>query len=143
MMCKTDSTLLLCRRWFVILVVASGLTGCGSSEFASVSGKVVFPDKTPLKGGSVVFNPVDGGTHAAQGVIDASGSFQLGTNQAHDGVKPGKYNAAIEPEDRKDAQAVDSRFENPATSRLSFTVVPGANDFTIVVDGPKSKKKGT
>ena len=108
---------------------------------ATVTGKVVFPDKTPLSKGNVVFNPADDNKLAAQAVIQDDGSFRLGTRTASDGARPGKYQVSIEPyEDKTTGRPIDVRFENPKTSGLEYTVVAGPNDFTITVQKPKKKK---
>ena len=132
----------LAQRWLGlgILCLALASPGCGGG-LASVSGKVVFPDKTPVTVGNVVFSPADSGKHAAQGMIQSDGTFRLGTNRAGDGAHPGKYRVAIEPPDDKAGILFDRRFENANKSGLEFTVNNGSNDFTIVVEKPKTIKK--
>ena len=132
------------RLWTSSLLIGATLTcfvvGCGGSGFATVTGKVVFPDKTPLSKGNVVFSPADSGTMSAQGVIQEDGSFRLGTRTASDGAPPGKYRVAIEPYEDKAGPVIDRRFEDPKLSGLEYTVVAGSNDFTITVDRPKKKR---
>jgi hypothetical protein len=127
------------RRWYVCLSVCLFLSplGCGP-KLASVKGQVVFPDKSPLTSGLVVFEPADGNPYAGQGQIQSNGKFTLGTTRPGEGAHPGKYKVAIEAYD--DAQPFDPRFSNIKTSGLEFTVTPGANDFTITVEAAKRKK---
>ena len=127
--------------WLCLLVAITLISGCGRSNRATVTGKVVFPDGSPLTSGHVVFSPADENLRAAaQGTIDGEGKFRLGTQSGGDGVAPGKYLVAIEPDDRA-GRAFDPRFESTKTSRLEFTVVPGSNDFTITLEKPAKKKK--
>lgn len=48
----------------------------------------------PVEGATVLFVPADGG-HAATGITDASGKFQLRTFEPNDGAVPGQYSVAI------------------------------------------------
>jgi len=128
------------NRMYVCLGVGLLLSplGCGS-KLAPVTGQVVFPDKTPLTSGVVIFDPADGNPYAAQGQIQRDGKFKLGTTRPGEGAHPGKYKVSIESYD--DTQLFDARFGNAKTSGLEFTVVPGSNDFTITLEKPKKKPK--
>src|SRR5262245_46464609 len=98
------------------------LAGCGA-RLASVTGPLVFPATTPCTGGTVVFSPADGNVLAAQGRIQADGTFRLGTTRPGEGVLPGKYRVNIEPDDESAGKL--------AISERELTVVAGSNDFTI------------
>ena len=115
--------------------------GCGS-KLASVTGQVVFPDKTPLTSGTVVFNPVDENPYGAQGQIQPDGTFRLGAARPGEGAYPGKYQVHVEPYEDAAGKMVDPRFENARTSGLEYTVVPGSNDFTITIQKANKKKRG-
>jgi hypothetical protein len=120
------------RHVLVCLTLALALAGCGSALPSSVTGQVVFPDKAPVTGGLVVFEPADTQPFAAQGVIQRDGRFRLGTSRPGEGAHPGKYKVWIEQYD--DVEPIDPRFSDANTSGLEFTVGPGANDFTITVE---------
>jgi hypothetical protein len=64
--------------------------GCGGN--AKVTGKVTFPDGTPLTTGSVVF---ESDKLSASGKIQEDGSFRLGTDRENDGVPKGSYRVRI------------------------------------------------
>lgn len=124
------------------LALVLSLVGCGGPKLASVAGKVVFPDNTPLTSGTVVFNPIDENPYAAQGQIQPDGTFRLGTTRPGEGAYPGKYQVSIEPYDDVAGKMVDPRFENVKTSGLEYTVLPGSNDFTITIEKSNKKKRG-
>ena len=75
-------------------MAALALLGCGNGESAldtvPVSG-VVTLDGTPVEGANVVFAPTSGSGTAASGVTDASGRYQLTTQDPNDGALAGSY----------------------------------------------------
>lgn len=144
-------------RQFSSFLIASlvacslGLTGCGS-KYHPVTGEIVFPDGTPVKGlagGQIVFNKVGsgGGEAAAAGTsasspIDADGKFTLGTEAVADGAPAGDYNAVISPPqptgDEQIPKVIDVKYTRPGGLAETFTVKAGTkNHFKVKVDPAK------
>ena len=73
----------------MILIVLMAV-GCGRN--AKVTGKVTFPDGSPLTVGKVVFETE---SFVATGPLLPDGSYTLGSIKAKDGVPPGTYRVAI------------------------------------------------
>jgi hypothetical protein len=134
-------------RWLGILgigLILLGTTGCGGKKLYPAQGRVVFDDdNSPLAGGWVTFDPIDGDAKSGTwGDIQADGTFQLGTYRAGDGAMEGRYRAVIKPplgesrsEKNPESQLLDPRFENFATSPLEYTVSsnPNENHFILKV----------
>jgi hypothetical protein len=117
------------------------IAGCGRSDLHRVSGRVRFPDGTPLTKGRVVVEQ-SGRPGQAWGRIRADGSFTIGTKTEKDGMRAGTCRVAIKdtevpPENPSDrvVKLVDTRFESPATSGLSFEV-PKQVTWDIEVEKP-------
>jgi hypothetical protein len=68
----------------------------------------------PVEGATVLFVPADGG-HAATGITDASGKFQLRTFEPNDGAVPGKYTVAIS---KYDMSTANPELEDDLASEL-------------------------
>ena len=140
------------------------LTGCGSHRTYPVQGKVVYPDGSPMKGGAVMFEPVDveksdakGSSDKpvmARGAIAEDGTFALSTFGEEDGAPPGHYRVLVRAQVKKHGRGVDEnapdpqwdpfqihpKFQDFKTSGLEFTIEPRANNFTIHVEkAPKPK----
>ncbi len=120
------------------------LSGCGSGVYP-VEGTVVWEDGSPateLEGGQVVFDLPEKQT-SARGVIRADGTFRLTTNKPDDGALAGEHQVLV-IETRKSQGgpdstviapgAMDPRFSDPKTSRLTATVKPGTNKITLTVE---------
>jgi hypothetical protein len=122
---------LLC--WFV---------GCGGGgpETASVEG-VVRLDGKPLTSGMVTFFPKAG--RSASGLIQADGTFVIGTYKNSDGALAGPYKVTVTPggqvtampdfdSDRPNRSAVTSpipvKYSNPEGSGLTFEVKAGEDN---------------
>ncbi|MCI0455817.1 MAG: hypothetical protein L0Z62_02395 [Gemmataceae bacterium] len=129
-------------RWrlaaLLSLVVAAG---CGRSGLYRVEGKVVFPDGTPLTGGTVVFGPVDkDALLSPRGELRPDGTFQMSTHKEGDGAPEGKYRVLVAPLEAEDVEgppppSFDRRFSSFDKSGLEYTVQPGKNDFfTITIE---------
>lgn len=71
---------------FFLGMVLATLVGCG--ENCKVTGKVTFPDGTPLTRGKVVFETTN---YISKGQINKDGTYVLGTNNPKDGAPPGTY----------------------------------------------------
>lgn len=96
--CGDLNTFRVRRREFLSLALISliflGVVGCDSHpETAPASGKVSFNGE-PLKFGSVMFQPVDGG-QPARAEIKPDGSFEMSTYAEGDGAPLGKHRVRI------------------------------------------------
>ncbi len=125
--------------------VVSAVGGCGGPKTYAVQGKVIYKDGTPLTDGQVVFEPVDPTVKvSARGDIKPDGTFRLTTYKDGDGAVEGKYRAVVLPpwppevyENRPaPPPVIDPRFQEFERSGLEFTVTPGKNNFTLVVEKP-------
>lgn len=109
-----------------------------------VTGKVVFPDGSPLTGGWIILESPKEGL-AARGVIEVDGTFQLGTYGQTDGAVAGKQRVAImpatpegiDPDSGTTPPPIHQRFMHMDTSGLEINVSPtGTNHFDIIVMPP-------
>ncbi|MFY9256968.1 MAG: carboxypeptidase regulatory-like domain-containing protein [Fuerstiella sp.] len=84
------------RRLPFILLVTLVLMGCGDSRLKTVpvSGKVVFPDGSPARTGTIEFESRDFPI-TATGQISPDGSFVLGTYESNDGAVAGFHQVII------------------------------------------------
>jgi hypothetical protein len=131
------------KRWPLVVLLLIGVAGCGGRRLYPVQGKVVFQDGTPLTGGLVVFEAVDPAAKVcASGPIRDDGTFRLGTDKEGDGAVAGRHRVLVVPpvppklQERNPPTPIHPRFQHFDTSKLEFTVVPGPNEFTIVVEKP-------
>ncbi len=145
--------------WCAACVFAAGALGCGGggSTTYPVTGRVTFPDGKPLSTGTVEFQPVapsgDGekpsanptGRISARGMIQADGSYALGTFGTDDGAVEGKHRVLVTPglppgpinPASPSKPVIHSRFQRYETSGLEFTVTPdGPSTFDITVERP-------
>jgi hypothetical protein len=130
------------------LVVVAGLAGCGSDR-ASVSGRVSYPDGTPLDEGTVIGEAGQGAAAVmAQGSIRPDGTFSWGTDRPGDGAKPGKYRVVVVARPLGDSEmskgmrpAVDKKYAHYDTSGIEFEVKPGRNELNITVTRPAGKEQ--
>ena len=74
----------------VVLAVICITVGC--SKNAKVSGKVTFPDGSPLTVGKVTFET---DTYSASGTLQEDGSYTIGSLSDRDGLPPGRYQVFI------------------------------------------------
>jgi hypothetical protein len=125
------------------------LAGCGGPKFNPVSGQLVFPDGTPVrgaKGTGVTFEgkTADGKGYSASGILDDEGRFQLTTEQPGDGAIAGKCKVIIVPaglgQDRPPPKVIDTKYESLDTTPLEYEVKPGANEnVTLTVEPFKNR----
>jgi hypothetical protein len=131
-----------------LVAAAVPVAGCGQSGMHPVSGRVVYPDGTPLTAGKVVIDTGNALT-GSWGSIRPDGTFVMGTNTPDDGVPPGTHRVYIHgafepPADPNNPPPnpkalVHARFTNPAESGLTFTV-PEQVKWEIVVEHPPRRK---
>lgn len=128
--------------WCIVLAVV--LCGCGSGdklETYHVTGKVTLQDGKPMAGGMVIFHSVEHKI-SASGVISEDGTCQMmSTYQPEDGAVAGQHRVAIiaprfpiDPQNPVPPPTIAPKYNNPATSKLEFTVTPaGPNQFDFQV----------
>lgn len=73
-----------------LLFCVLAVIGCNGN--VKVTGKVTFPDGTPLTTGQVVF---ENEKLSAMGKLSGDGTYTLGTQKEKDGIPQGKYRVAI------------------------------------------------
>lgn len=126
---------MICRsRWLPFCVI--WFAGCGgATEQASsllkpvpVKGSVLYKGK-PLSGGSVRFEPEDGGREAA-GNIEQDGSFTLTTFQSADGAVAGKHRVAVDPPADK-PKSLPAKYKNAASSGIVLEVTPERTEYVV------------
>jgi hypothetical protein len=154
------------KAWFVgfaCLLVLAGITGCGSTNPATVpvSGVVTYQGE-PVVGAQVSFM-AEGAARAASGQTDAEGKFQLSTYGTNDGAVVGSHTvtitkatdenvggAGMSPDDpdggyaaamAQAAQqsttksALPAKYGNPKESGLTAEVTEaGPNEFTFTLE---------
>ncbi|MBN9524158.1 hypothetical protein J0H58_37555 [bacterium] len=121
-------------------LAALSLAGCGS-DLQPVTGKVVYEDGTPVKGGDITFNS-KGRTPAvnASGNIADDGTFTLKFN-GREGAAPGSYKVVVVgKEGYGEGPAVDGVYGDPLNTPLTQEIVAGKNDLTITVKRPTRKR---
>lgn len=89
--------LMLCCACLAALAI--GVAGCNTKGTYPVEGKVVYDDGTPaveLAGYTV---SMDSSEHnvGANGVVQADGTFRIGTYDNDDGALPGTYRVSLSP----------------------------------------------
>jgi hypothetical protein len=131
-----------------VLLILITAAGCGNGRY-TVTGKVTYPDGSPLTEGIVIGQMGEGlESVTVQGSVKPDGTFSWGTDVPGDGARPGLYRVAVVPRTLGDAElsqgmkpAVAGKYRNPNTSKISFEVKPGPNVLNITVTRPEEKKK--
>lgn len=134
----------MCR---IILVAAIGLFACGCGGRAAVTGRVSYPDGSPVESGSVVAEGTAGGKSVlVQGTINKDGTFRLGGDRPGDGVLPGTYKVAVHPEYVPDEArgrgvqpAVAGKYTRYESSGFTLEVPPGGTELNLKVTRPDQK----
>jgi hypothetical protein len=107
-----------------------GNQGCGSSDRASVTGKLLRSDGSPLVGARIIATSAETGK-SAYGTTDKDGEFTLGVVQEGDGVPPGDYKVMIMEDlgdpDNRSRPTIAAKYRNPEMSGLSLSVEAGQN----------------
>lgn len=130
--------------FFPVLIVVFFL-GCGREP--QVTGKVTFPDGTPLTIGEVQFLAE---THSASGKIQPDGTYRLGSMKEEGGVPAGTYSVVVVKaaktfptppgggiDDTPPPEfLIDKKFNKPETSGLTCEV-GGDRQFDITVTAPE------
>ena len=130
-------------RLVVGLFILGGLAGCGKG-MRSVEGDVTFKDGQPLKGGMVIFEPMNPQAQniSPRGDIGEDGKFQMSTFAAGDGVPEGQYRVYLtpplpaNPNDIGRVKFVPAKYESPETSGLTFEVTSTKKPLRIALERP-------
>ena len=120
-------------------------TGCGNN--VAVTGKVTFPDGTPLHWGQIVFETP---TFEARGAIQEDGTYALVSGEAR-GIPPGNYRVYFDgfedelvfnPDDpgappRRIPAVIPvaAKYRNPGSSELTCEI-QGRRTFDVTVERP-------
>ena len=127
------------RNIFLIAVFSVFLVGC--SDRVAVTGKVTYPDDSPVQIGEVAFSD---GRLVYRGNIDKNGGYKLGGVYEGDGISPGKYEVYLmgtetmemdENNAMKPVQHVAQKYLSPDTSGLTCEI-KGKMTFDFKVERP-------
>ena len=129
----------------VAVMAITAIAGCSRRDLHRVEGVVRFADGQPLAAGRVVLDYGPQAVHGGWGYVRSDGTFTLGSLSENDGVRAGTVRVAVlkavavetgrDPLIVKMKPLIHSRFENPATSGLSFEI-PRQTQWEIVVERP-------
>jgi hypothetical protein len=126
---------------FLLLFILAFFIGCNKGN--SVTGKVMFPDGSPLTRGEVTFSTP---SFVAAGMIQPDGTYSIRANNMKEGIPAGTYSVTVKAyediqanpdgimEDIKPAKSlIDTKYTLPATSGLTCEVT-GTTTFDINVE---------
>jgi hypothetical protein len=132
------------------MALAAAVAGCHRTPQAPIApphhvqGKVVFADKTPLRGGVIVFVPVEakagGGLvrYECENLVDAKGAYKMGLNGNDQGVPAGEYKVTVKPRDinevrNSNSNRIPTKYRDASKTPLACTVKEGENtiDFEL------------
>jgi hypothetical protein len=127
-------------RHLIIAVALFCIAGC--SRNVALSGRVSFPDGSPLTVGEVYFET---DTFLSHGIIRKDGRYVLGSWSEKDGLPPGTYRVSIVGAEEPDGamtykSLIDEKYKDGRTSGLTCTVSDNTT-FDITVTKPEVKKK--
>ena len=117
--------------------------GCGEEKGgvesvpASVTGKVLLPDGSPLSAGKIVFEPDQDGFPKVDGAITGDGGFAI------EKLLPGLYNVAIDKSTT--TSSIPPKYKSIVTSGWTATLKPGPNaldPFKMDNLPPKTPERG-
>jgi len=80
------------QRFLGLVILAVIFCAVGCSKNVKVSGKVTFPDGSPLTVGTVTFETA---SFAASGALNENGTYVIGSLSQRDGLPPGTYQVYI------------------------------------------------
>jgi hypothetical protein len=126
---------------FLLLFILALFIGCNKGNF--VTGKVTFPDGSPLTRGEVIFATP---SFVAAGMIHPDGTYSIRANNSKEGIPSGTYSVTVKSyediqenpngimENLKPAKSfIDTKYTSPATSGLTCEVT-GTMTFDINVE---------
>lgn len=126
---------------------AAALPGCGGGpKMAPVTGRVSYPDGSPVVAGKVLLVPDDPTAPSAVAELEPDGSFAAFTDRPGDGARLGTYKVSVQPPgddySAKNPRPIDLKYEDPATSGFTVTVEDKPNTLDLTVTRPGQKAKG-
>ncbi|MDR1271186.1 MAG: carboxypeptidase-like regulatory domain-containing protein [Planctomycetaceae bacterium] len=110
----------------------------GCNKLVTVSGKVTYPDGTPVTGNNVIFTTK---TYEARGILKEDGTYSLTSLKPGDGVPPGIYTVYFDnpvqslPPDFKMKRIVNEKYCSPSTSGLTCEI-KGKTKFNFTIEKP-------
>ena len=124
------------------------LSGCSRTAMAPmalphhVHGRVVFSDRTPLKGGVIAFVPketrAEGGLvrYECENLVDRQGTYKLGLNGNERGIPTGEYKVILKPREinevkNSNSKRIPLRYRDTSRTPLTYNVREGDNTFDI------------
>jgi len=122
----------------LFVLAATLLSGCGQTK---VTGKVTFPDGSPLTSGTVMF---EDDKHTYTATIKSDGTFNMGMLKDGEGIPPGEYRVAvlaIDPESEFAAQPrflADLKYASSRTSGITYNIQK-KTDVAITVEKPAAQ----
>lgn len=127
------------------MAVVVGGSGCGRRDRHYVTGKVRYPDGSPVTAGRLIVDYGPGAARQAGALIKSDGSFRIGEIKDGDGMPAGnvKVGVAAYTQIEKDGalqevNLCDPKYFSPETSGLVFEV-PKQLRWDIVVEKPTEK----
>lgn len=137
-----------CRICSYLIALFVLLAGC-NGDMSPLKGRVTFSDDgMPVKMGRIVFQNEH---HSANGKIDESGYYTVGSLKDSDGLPPGEYNIILQGVVESlgndayghslEITLIDPKYSQRDQSGLSFVVAPGKNTFDVVVDRISERDK--
>jgi hypothetical protein len=112
---------------FLLLFILAFFIGCNKGNF--VTGKVMFPDGSPLTRGEVTFSTP---SFVAAGMIQPDGTYSIRANNMKEGIPSGTYSVTVKAyediqknpdgamENLKPPKSlIDTKYTLPATSGLT------------------------
>ncbi|MEA1952302.1 MAG: hypothetical protein U9N87_13035 [Planctomycetota bacterium] len=138
----------------LLLVLSTPLLcacGSGRPDTHATKGKVVFPDGSPLPGGTIMFQSIGakGETvYNARGLIKQDGTFAMTTFEPNDGAVGGEHRVLVRESapvgdftsPSANAKLVDPRFMSFDTSGITVNVKEEDNDLIIKIDRPATRR---
>ena len=135
------------RRTFIVVICSAVLlmVGCGSElDTYPVTGRVQFPDGSPLPGGVIIFVSKETGIQS-RARIQKDGTFTLGTLSKADGSVAGVHRVCIRPEvlaiGAPPKHPILRKYHAASTSDLEYTIAADKpNEFDITVEPAANEK---
>jgi hypothetical protein len=109
-----------------------------------VSGRITFPDGTPLVGGVITFTPVkvEAGRkvrYEGSSLVDANGKYKIGFNLDGAGVPEGEYKVTIAPRGyqelpKSNVNKIPAPYQDSKTTPIQVMVKDQDNTFDFVLN---------
>lgn len=145
------ATLVLFPSLLAVLPLAAGCGG-EESEDSTLTGKVLFDGK-PVSNGLLKFEPTTG-SQSGLATVSADGTYEARVGRSMVGLPTGTYKVVVEAwevmpgnigDDGKvypnGKPLVPQSYSTAATSPLSITVQPGANEIDLELEGDIAEEK--